>query len=155
MIFTGPYWQLYFVFRWCFWGLWCAEFSVVILQIDTDAGRSDATLDSHMLECDFRVLTTVVFLMTGGVRWLCVGCIFFSAYFIRSIVRLVHLPALYGGLWSGGHISRVSFLKKIQKRMLCLNVEKQRTVQMRNITSNWPLLSPSVFVRACYGQLSS
>lgn len=36
---------VFYVFRWCFWVLWSVGFSVVILPTDTDAGRSDVTLD--------------------------------------------------------------------------------------------------------------
>ncbi len=51
------------------------------------------------------------------------GIIFFSADFILSIVRLVHLPALYGGLRRCCHISRVRLRKYFHIISICTNLK--------------------------------
>lgn len=61
---------------------------------------------------------------TGGVWWLYMGFIFFYAHVILSIVRLVHLPALYGGLRCCSHISRVRLCKTYCTHILSIHTNR-------------------------------
>ncbi len=63
------------------------------------------------------------FVCKGGVWRLYMGIIFFSADFILSIVWLVHLPALYGGLRCRSHISRVRLRKYFHIISICTNLK--------------------------------